>query len=75
MITTPKVVRVNKLGDSGIDIKIMGDTKPSRHWDVMGNCGYELKILLMLRVSKYLGDTRRDISVITRLILVKTNIP
>lgn len=33
-ITTPTVVGVNKLGDSGIDIKIMGDTKPSRQWDV-----------------------------------------
>jgi small-conductance mechanosensitive channel len=33
-ITTPAVVGVNNLGDSGIDIKILGDVKPSRQWDV-----------------------------------------
>ena len=43
IITAPAVVRVNKLGDSGIDIKIMGDTKPSRHWDVMGELRLRIK--------------------------------
>ena len=43
LITTPAVVRVNKLGDSGIDIKIMGDTKPSRQWDVMGELRLRIK--------------------------------
>lgn len=33
-ISTPAAVGVNSLGDSGIDIKIIGDTKPSRQWDV-----------------------------------------
>jgi len=35
-VSTPKVLRVDNLGDSGIDIKILGDTKPSRQWDVAG---------------------------------------
>lgn len=43
LITAPAVVRVNKLGDSGIDIKIMGDTKPSRQWDVMGELRLRIK--------------------------------
>jgi len=43
LITAPKVVRVNKLGDSGIDIKVMGDTKPSRQWDVMGELRLRIK--------------------------------
>ena len=43
LVTAPAVVRVNKLGDSGIDIKIMGDTKPSRQWDVMGELRLRIK--------------------------------
>lgn len=43
LITTPAVVRVNNLGDSGIDIKIVGDTKPSRQWDVMGELRLRIK--------------------------------
>ena len=43
LITAPAVVRVNKLGDSGIDIKIMGDTKPSRQWDIMGELRLRIK--------------------------------
>lgn len=42
-ISTPQVLRVDKLGDSGIDIKILGDTKPSRQWDVMGELRLRLK--------------------------------
>ena len=43
LISTPAVVRVNNLGDSGIDIKIMGDTQPSRQWDVMGELRLRIK--------------------------------
>ncbi|MFC1872057.1 mechanosensitive ion channel family protein [Chloroflexota bacterium] len=43
LITTPAVVRVNKLGDSGIDIKVVGDTKPSRQWAVMGELRLRIK--------------------------------
>lgn len=42
-ITTPSALRVDKLGDSGIDIKILGDTKPSRQWPVMGELRLRLK--------------------------------
>ncbi len=41
--TTPKVLRVNKLGDSGIDIKILGDVKPLEQWNVMGELRYRIK--------------------------------
>jgi small-conductance mechanosensitive channel len=43
ILTPPKALRVEKLGDSGIDIKIMGETKPSRQWDVSGELRLRLK--------------------------------
>ena len=39
----PQVLRVNKFGDSGIDIKILGDVKPLEQWKVMGELRYRLK--------------------------------
>lgn len=42
-ITTPSVLRVDKLGDSGIDIKILGDTKPSKQWAITGELRLRLK--------------------------------
>ena len=42
-VGTPKVLRVDNLGDSGIDIKILGDTKPMRQWDVMGELRLRIK--------------------------------
>lgn len=42
-ITTPQVLRVDNLGESGIDIKILGDTKPIRQWDVMGELRLRIK--------------------------------
>lgn len=42
-ISTPTVLRVDNLGDSGIDIKIMGDTKPARQWDIMGELRLRIK--------------------------------
>jgi len=42
-ISTPTVLRVDNLGDSGIDIKILGDTKPSRQWDIMGELRLRIK--------------------------------
>lgn len=43
LITPPQVLRVDNLGDSGIDIKILGETKPIRQWDVMGELRLRLK--------------------------------
>jgi small-conductance mechanosensitive channel len=43
ILTPPKVLRVDNLGSSGIDIKILGETKPIRQWDVMGELRLRLK--------------------------------
>lgn len=43
IIKTPQVIRVDNLGDSGIEIKILGDTKPIMQWDVMGEMRKRLK--------------------------------
>jgi len=43
IINTPKAVRVNKLGESGIDIKIVGEVKPMRQWEVMGELRKRIK--------------------------------
>jgi len=42
-VRTPKVLRVDNLGASGIDIRILGDTKPSRQWDAMGELRLRIK--------------------------------
>jgi small-conductance mechanosensitive channel len=39
----PQVLRVDNLGDSGIDIKILGEVEPIRQWDVMGELRLRLK--------------------------------
>jgi small-conductance mechanosensitive channel len=41
--TVPQVLRVDKLGDSGIDIKILGDVKPLEQWNVMGQLRLRIK--------------------------------
>ena len=41
--TVPQVLRVNNLGDSGIDIKILGEVKPSEQWNVTGELRLRLK--------------------------------
>jgi len=43
ILKTPQVLRVDKLGDSGIEIKILGDTRPIKQWDVMGEIRKRLK--------------------------------
>jgi len=41
--TAPQVLRIDSLGDSGIDIKILGDVKPIEQWGVMGELRLRLK--------------------------------
>jgi small-conductance mechanosensitive channel len=41
--TVPQVLRVDNLGDSGIDIKILGDVKPLEQWGVTGELRLRLK--------------------------------
>jgi small-conductance mechanosensitive channel len=48
IITPPQVLRVDNLGDSGIDIKMLGDVKPIEQWAVMGE--------LRLRIKKAFDD-------------------
>jgi len=43
MLNIPHVERVDNLGDSGIEIKILGDTKPIRQWALMGELRKRLK--------------------------------
>ena len=43
MIKTPEVLRVNELGSSGIEIKILGDTKTMRQWETMGEIRKRIK--------------------------------
>ncbi len=43
MRTVPQVMRVDNLGDSGIEIKIVGDVKPLEQWNVMGELRLRLK--------------------------------
>jgi small conductance mechanosensitive channel len=43
IVKTPQVLRVDNLGNSGIELKILGDTKPIRQWDVMGEIRKRVK--------------------------------
>jgi len=43
VLTPPKVLRVDNFGDSSIDIKVLGDTKPTMQWAVMGELRLRLK--------------------------------
>jgi len=40
---TPWLLRVNEFGDSGIVIKVVGETKPMSQWDVMGELRRRIK--------------------------------
>jgi small-conductance mechanosensitive channel len=41
--TPPQSLRVNNFGDSGIDIKVLGDVRPSKQWEVTGELRRRLK--------------------------------
>ncbi len=43
LLTTPRAVRVENLGSSGIEIKVMGDTKPMSRVGAMGELRKRLK--------------------------------
>jgi small conductance mechanosensitive channel len=43
ILKPPQVLRVDNFGDSGIEIKVLGDTRPIRQWDVMGELRRRLK--------------------------------
>ena len=41
--TPPQVLRVQKVGDSGIDIRVLGDVRPMKQWEVTGELRKRLK--------------------------------
>jgi small-conductance mechanosensitive channel len=41
--TAPQVLRVDNFGDSSIDIKVLGDTRPMKQWDVTGELRKRIK--------------------------------
>ncbi|MBN1862270.1 MAG: mechanosensitive ion channel family protein [Dehalococcoidales bacterium] len=43
IIGTPKVLRVDNFGDSGIELKVLGETKPLKQWDVAGELRRRIK--------------------------------
>ena len=43
IIKIPQVLRVDALGESGVEIKILGDTRPSMQWEVMGELRRRIK--------------------------------
>jgi len=43
IISAPQVLRVQNLGDSGIDIRILGDVKPMQQWAIMGELRLRIK--------------------------------
>lgn len=43
ILTPPQVLRVDNFGDSGIEIKILGETKPLYQWEAMGELRKRIK--------------------------------
>lgn len=43
ILSTPKVVRVNNLGNDGIDLKIVGDVRVFKQWELTGELRRRLK--------------------------------
>ncbi|MFA5368160.1 MAG: mechanosensitive ion channel family protein [Dehalococcoidia bacterium] len=67
-LKTPQVLRVDSLGNSGIEIKILGDTKPIMQWAAMGEIRKRLKKAFDIEgieipwphTKVYFGDTKPD---------------
>ena len=43
IITAPQVLRVNNFGDSAIELKVLGETKPLKQWEVTGELRKRVK--------------------------------
>ncbi|MFC2060469.1 hypothetical protein ACFLTZ_05210, partial [Chloroflexota bacterium] len=43
ILKAPQSYRVEKFGDSGIDIKVVGETKPLMQWEIMGEFRKRIK--------------------------------
>jgi small conductance mechanosensitive channel len=44
MLSAPKVLRVDAFSDTGVELKVLGDVKPTTQWEVMGELRRRLKI-------------------------------
>jgi small-conductance mechanosensitive channel len=60
LLTTPNVVRVDKLGDSGIEIKSSVKARLGSSWPLLGSFASVSKIILTWRQLKYRGLTPRS---------------
>lgn len=64
----PQVLRVNNLGDSGIDIKVLGEVKPLQQWAVTGELRKRIKKAFdeegieipWPHIKLYLGQSQTD---------------
>ncbi len=65
---TPWLLRVNEFGDSGIIIKVVGETQPMSQWDVMGELRRRIKRVFdeegieipWPHVKLYMGESSAD---------------
>lgn len=64
IISPPRVLRVDAFEDSGIAIKILGETKPIRQWDVMGE--------LRKRIKKAFDEARIEIPYPHRVVIIRS---
>jgi moderate conductance mechanosensitive channel len=46
LITPPQVLRLNSLDDSAVTFKMLGDCKPMKQWEIMGEMRKRIKIRL-----------------------------
>jgi small-conductance mechanosensitive channel len=44
ILSPPKFLRVNEFGDSAIIVKVLGDTKPLKQWEITGELRKRIKI-------------------------------
>ncbi len=66
---TPALMRVDDFGDSAINIKVMGETEPGEHWNVMGELRRRVKRrfdeegieIPWPHVKLYMGDGEKGI--------------
>lgn len=72
--TPPQVLRVQNFGDSGIDIRILGDVRPMMQWEVTGELRKRLKKAFdeegieipWPHVKLYFGESQKENSVICK---------
>jgi len=72
--TPPQVLRVQNFGDSGIDIRILGDVRPMKQWEVTGELRKRLKKAFdeegieipWPHVKLYFGESQKGDSIICK---------